>query len=307
MTRHGKNSGNSGVYSYSERSIDKKQSAYGSKQLRLGKDSLNGFDCCNLTFQPCQNPVITPEGIIFDKTAITLYFEQQMKKIKRNLQLYEKQAADADTIKNEDSDKKTSTELYEKSKSLSEEKSGSKSRKRTHADSDDETESKFYKKEEVNISNIEGANKTKLPSFWCAELAPSAKETSTVQKPTVQKVLCPITGSPLKFKQLMDVKFTSISDNNKKQHIAGKKDRYMCPISHDVLTQSTKCVYLKTSGSVITKEAFEKTIRKDMVDPINGKKIKPNDIIELKGSGSGYSGSSSNLQAIVHGPIMQAG
>jgi len=32
-----------------------------------------GFDCCNLTLQPCDRPVITREGYLFDKEAILTY------------------------------------------------------------------------------------------------------------------------------------------------------------------------------------------------------------------------------------------
>ena len=34
-------------------------SGYGSKTVRLGKDSIKEFDCCSLTLQPCRDPVLT--------------------------------------------------------------------------------------------------------------------------------------------------------------------------------------------------------------------------------------------------------
>lgn len=54
MTRHGKNSTASSVYTYAERQRDKKESKYGLIKARLGADSVNSFDCCALTLQPCK-------------------------------------------------------------------------------------------------------------------------------------------------------------------------------------------------------------------------------------------------------------
>lgn len=95
MTRHGKNATASTVYSYHEKKKDTKSSGYGSEKIRLGKDSVKDFDCCSLTLQPCRDPVITPDGYLYDKQAIlecllhqktqiakkTKEFEKQMKKV----------------------------------------------------------------------------------------------------------------------------------------------------------------------------------------------------------------------------------
>lgn len=41
------------------------------------------------------------------------------------------------------------------------------------------------------------------------------------------------------------------------------------------------------SQSVVTMDCVEKIIRKDMVDPLNGKPMKSDDIIELQRGGTG--------------------
>ena len=46
MTRHGRNSTNSAVYTYHERKKDASASGYGSEKCRLGKDSLKGKLVC---------------------------------------------------------------------------------------------------------------------------------------------------------------------------------------------------------------------------------------------------------------------
>lgn len=59
MTRHARNNTASAVYSYHERQRDTKSSGYGTQKARLAKDSVKDFDACNLTLQPCRNPIVT--------------------------------------------------------------------------------------------------------------------------------------------------------------------------------------------------------------------------------------------------------
>uniref|UniRef100_A0A0N4ZM34 Nitric oxide synthase-interacting protein homolog n=1 Tax=Parastrongyloides trichosuri TaxID=131310 RepID=A0A0N4ZM34_PARTI len=317
MTRHGKNSTASSVYTYAERQRDKKESKYGLIKARLGADSVNSFDCCALSLQPCKNPVISPEGYIFDKEAIALYFEQQMKNNKRKMKEWEKQVKEMEDLKRKEETNKEiekKLELFEKSRSKGVESfvkdipstSLSKKRKHISVDSDDEEEAKFKKKNLYEEKkNIIDEKERELPSFWVPEMVPEA-EKSLLEKPNM-KILCPVSNKPLKFKNLLDVIFTEITEGDKnEQHIAGKKIRYMCPITHDLLTNTTKCVYLKTSKHVITKECYDKVIKKDMIDPINNQKMKESDVIELKLGGTGFA-ATNDLEAQLMTPAMQAG
>uniref|UniRef100_A0A914Z6D1 U-box domain-containing protein n=1 Tax=Panagrolaimus superbus TaxID=310955 RepID=A0A914Z6D1_9BILA len=73
MVRHGKNATASSVYSYAERKKDSAQSGYGTLHARLGADSVKPFDCCCLSLQPCREPLISPDGYIFDKESVLKY------------------------------------------------------------------------------------------------------------------------------------------------------------------------------------------------------------------------------------------
>lgn len=57
-----------------------------------------------------------------------------------------------------------------------------------------------------------------------------------------QTVRCPVSGRPLKIKELLPVQFTKVDDEEDNS----KKMRYMCPITHDIITNTTRCAYLKT-------------------------------------------------------------
>lgn len=69
-------------------------------------------------------------------------------------------------------------------------------------------------------------------------------------------MFCPLSGKPLKIKELMPIKFTVMPDDDGNKSLMARKVRYMCPITHDALTNTTRCAYLKTRyqsiGSSIT-------------------------------------------------------
>ncbi len=91
MTRHGRNCTASAVYSYHEKKKDTKTSGYGSQSERLSKDAIKEFDCCGLTLQPCRDPVITPDGYLYDREAILEYILHKKQEYSKMLRLYEKQ------------------------------------------------------------------------------------------------------------------------------------------------------------------------------------------------------------------------
>lgn len=71
------------------------------QSLRLSKDSVGEFDVCNLSLQICKDPVVTPEGILYDREAILTYMLDRKNKIaltkKRKLR-EAKEEAEAESI-----------------------------------------------------------------------------------------------------------------------------------------------------------------------------------------------------------------
>ncbi|KAL3990725.1 hypothetical protein ACH3XW_32950 [Acanthocheilonema viteae] len=303
MTRHGKNATASAVYSYSERRKDAKESGYGTLHQRLGADSVKEFDCCSITLQPCRNPVISPYGYIFDREVVLEYYLEQKKENARKLKEWEKQC------KKEEEEAEREKHLDEELKlkkfkeiegtpahpgvkrdvgadwpttSAGATPSGSRINKRKILGSD-RSNGKRLKEDE--ISNVAGEKAKEYPSFWIPQLNTAVEV--KVEKPE-QRVFCPLSGKPLKIKELMPVKFTVMPDDNGNKSLIARTVRYMCPVTHDALTNTTRCAYLKTSQSVVTMDCVEKIIRKDMIDPLNGKPMKNDDIIELQRGGTGF-------------------
>ena len=81
MTRHSRNNTAGAFYSYAERKKDSENSGFGSANKRLSKDSVGDFDVCNLSLQICKDPVVTPEGVIYEREAILTYMVDQKAKI----------------------------------------------------------------------------------------------------------------------------------------------------------------------------------------------------------------------------------
>lgn len=94
-----------------------------------------------------------------------------------------------------------------------------------------------------SISNMANGKEKVLPSFWVPSQAPSAKKTK-VQKPD-STILCPVSQKPIKAKDLIDVKFTLVQDPDDKKSLIVKENRYMCAVTHDILSNSVPCAVLR--------------------------------------------------------------
>lgn len=160
-----------------------------------------------------------------------------------------------------------------------------------------------------SVSNMSNGKDKMLPSFWIPSKTPEAKET-ILQKPD-KTIYCPLSGKPLKIKDLIPVKFTEVKDPDDKKSLIVKQARYMCPITHDILSNSVPCAVIRTtydffhflmffvlhyllhighkqifydlfSGDVVTMECVEKIIRKDWINPLDSTKLTEADIIPLQ-------------------------
>ncbi|XP_026491192.2 nitric oxide synthase-interacting protein homolog [Vanessa tameamea] len=289
MTRHARNCTAGAVYTYHEKKKDAAASGYGTQSERVGKDSVKSFDCCSLTLQPCRNPVVTKEGYLFDKEAILEYIITKKNEYTRKLKQYEKQ------LKKEENEKKELAAAEKEAnlvKFMSREKTISNNK---YSDGSQPSSS---------VSNLANGKDKELPSFWVPSQLPDAKITK-LEKPD-PTVYCPISCKPLKMKDLIDVKWTLVNDPDDKKSLIAKENRYMCPITHDILSNAVPCAIIRTSGHVITMECVEKIIKKDWLHPLTGEKLKEKDIIPLQRGGTGYALTNQNLEGKNERPVLQA-
>lgn len=289
MTRHARNCTAGAVYTYHEKKKDAAASGYGTQNERVGKDSVKSFDCCSLMLQPCRNPVVTKEGYLFDKEAILEYIINKKSEYNRKLKQYEKQ------LKKEDSEK---AELAAAEKEANLIKFMNREKNISSHDKSEAGPSTS------SVSNLANGKDKQLPSFWIPSQLPDAK-LSKVQKPD-PTVYCPISSKPLKMKDLIEVNWTLVNDPDDKKSLIAKENRYMCPVTHDILSNAVPCAVIRTTGHVITLECFEKIIKKDWIHPLTGEKLKEKDIIYLQRGGTGYALTNQNLEGKNERPVLQA-
>lgn len=197
--------------------------------------------------------MISPQGFIFDKEAILSYILDQKKSYKRKVKIWEEQVK-MDSEKEVAKQYKKEEELKEKFMSIESTPAhlqvpetptvSSRALKRRFPSPDHES-STSKKSHFESVSNMAGNKAKEWKSFWVPELNPTAEATK-IEKPN-EKILCPLSGNPLKYKDLLPVKFMPSDDETNHSKIVAKTARYICPISRDVLTNTSRCAYLKPS------------------------------------------------------------
>ncbi|XP_019743042.1 nitric oxide synthase-interacting protein [Hippocampus comes] len=303
MTRHGKNCTAGAVYTYHEKKKDTAASGYGTQSIRLGKDAIKDFDCCCLSLQPCQTPVVTPDGFLYEKQAILEYILHQKTDIARKMKAYEKQKQ-AQKNDSQLESKSAEREKVEKFKTREnsivskpinpfisgQSKVGEKIRTGGSSSASSSTDSV-------------ASSSQSLPSFWVPSLTPEAKP-NLLKKPS-KTVLCPMSGRPIKMNELITVRFTPVDPSLDRVALINRQDRYICAVTKDVLGNSVPCAVLRPSGCVVTQECVERLIKLDMTDPVSGDKLSDNDIIPLQRGGTGFAGAGVELKAKEARPVMQ--
>ncbi|XP_041634543.1 nitric oxide synthase-interacting protein isoform X2 [Cheilinus undulatus] len=258
MTRHGKNCTAGAVYTYHEKKKDTAASGYGTQSIRLGKDAIKDFDCCCLSLQPCKDPVVTPDGFLYEKQAILEYILHQKTEIAKKMKAYEKQkAAQRSSSQLESkSEERERMERFKKrensivSKPINPFTSGQTSGgEKSPTDSALSSSSSAFSS---SASSSSSSSSSSLPSFWIPSLTPEAKPT-LIKKPS-KVVLCPMSGRPIKMNDLITVRFTPLDSSLDRVALLTRQDRYVCAVTRDVLGNSVPCAVLRPSGCVVTQE-----------------------------------------------------
>ena len=71
--KHSKNAETRGWYSAAEKKRDTAHSSWGTQAMRLSADSVVDWDCCCLSTARPSDPVITPEGFLYNRESLLEY------------------------------------------------------------------------------------------------------------------------------------------------------------------------------------------------------------------------------------------
>ncbi|KAG8469382.1 hypothetical protein KFE25_005837 [Diacronema lutheri] len=304
MGRHSKNNNDRAFFTHHERAAAKRGYAssafykhtngtYGGGDLKVGSDSLRDFDMCCLSLHPCREPVITPQGFLYEKEVI---YECILRKRKDNERALEAWAAhEAAKAACEEHERAEAHERDVARFERAEQGVSSKAAARDQAREDTRGGVKLIKR--GHVINDDWSKHAKDSSFWAPQNAPTAAP--VVGKPDTT-IRCPMSGEPLRLKQLYPVHFTPAHDDDDDgaasaggaRSVDGMActERYICPLSKKALTNATHCVVLRPSGQVVTRECVEKIIKKDMLDPFctPPAKLREQDLIPIRTEGTGY-------------------
>jgi len=287
---------------------EKRALGFGTAKERLGKDSLGNFDDCRyapslreytcfnphevwsspllmtsimvllrrLSLCPAVDPVATPQGILFSREAVLKYLLAQKKEIKRKNAEYEAyQARKRDT----DEQKRL---VEEEARIMAFDRlnhAGHSTARAAEVAASIQASAETHNGATgaIVIAEVE-ARRQADASFWGADKVPEAEV--VLEKPDAD-VRCPITGKKLKLKDLIDVKFTTVNAAT-----TTTTTTKIDPITKDLLTNRSRLALIKTTGDVVLWTTWEKVIKPDGV--FKERLIKPIDVIELKGGGTGF-------------------
>ncbi|KAG0729855.1 Nitric oxide synthase-interacting [Chionoecetes opilio] len=310
---HSKNCTASSVYSYHEKRKDGRASGYGTLRLRYGKDGVKEFDCCSLSLHPCRAPVVSADGHLFDKEAILEYIISKKNEVSRKMKEYQRQCKKEQTELAELSEaehrsrveKFLSTEMAVSSASQAAQGTTTTTTKPAAPPKATTSKSKGPPPAGSSISNMVSGREKKLPSFWVPSLTPENKE-AKIAKPD-KTIRCPISGQPLRAKDLIPVKFTHLplEGGEAGPSLEGAHQRYKCPVTGDVLRNNVACAVLRPTGDVVTQRCVDTFIRKDMLHPLTGQTLTDKDIIPLQRGGTGFATSNQKLASAKPRPVLQ--
>lgn len=120
-----------------------------------------------------------------------------------------------------------------------------------------------------------------------------AREISALPPPPPDRPSSPMSGEPLRLKQLIPLNLvheTSSAGASGGVGNDGGCDRVVCAVSHKAIT--TQCIVaIKSTGQVMLKSVYDELAHPTMTCPVTGKKFKEKDVLELVRGRSGYAAS----------------
>jgi len=314
-TRKSKQAGGHNPLTYHERKR-LKSSGYGTQSQRLSTQSQLPFGHCSLNLSPIidGDAVATPSGHIYSREAIVQYLLTKNGELKKEKAEYERLRLDVENRRvewEEKERKKNEQNFMRKDQGAMSAVASSSTALVVRSDDTDTTSrsvagsstaasaaksSSSKGKEENSLSHV---------SYWLATSQPQHKkgaskegdfdyeaEIELLPSPPPDRPPSPMSGEPLKLKQLIPLHLVREGNEDGKQSKSNKEatGRILCAVSHKTITTQPTIAIAKT-GQVMLKSVYKELAEPDMTCPITGKKFKQKDVLELVKGKSGYAAS----------------
>jgi nitric oxide synthase-interacting protein len=287
MARKSKQPGGHNPLTYSERKR-LKSSGYGTQSTRLTTASQLPFGHCCLSSSSAVEAVSTPSGHIYEREAIVSYLLEKSRELKREKREWDKLRLGVEERRvqwEEDERKKEVDRFVRKDQGAVAVGAGALVVRDTAVNT-------AAAATPSTTSSQPKENSLKQVSYWLSESQPQhkkhqaiysgefdyQKELEALPPPPPDRPPSPMSGEPLKLKQLIPL------------HLHREKDRVLCSVSQkQITTQPVVCI--RTSGQVMLKSVYEELAKPSMVCPVTSRKFKEGDVLGLVCGKSGFAAS----------------
>ncbi|KAL9180704.1 hypothetical protein ACHAXT_011157 [Thalassiosira profunda] len=302
MARKSKQPGGHNPLTYHERKR-LKSSGYGTQSTRLTTASQLPFGHCCLSLSPIDagDAVATPSGHIYSREAIVQYLLTKNGELKKEKAEYERRRVEVENRRvewEEKQRKKTQERFVRKDQ-------GAMSTALV-VKADDAGGGSAATGSAAAASATAGKpkeNSLKHVSYWLATSQPQhakgaasadgefdyQREIEALPPPPPERPPSPMSGAPLKLKQLIPLHLVREGDEDGKSS-KESTGRILCAVSHKTITTQPTVAIAKT-GQVMLESVYKELAEPTMQCPVTGKKFKEKDVIELIKGKSGFASS----------------
>lgn len=311
MTRKSKQPGGHNPLTAHERKR-LKSSGYGTQSQRLTTASQLPFGHCCLNLSPIDDgdAVATPSGHIYSREAIVQYLLTKNGELKKQKAEYEKMRLDVENRRvewEEKEAKKQQDKFVRKDQGAmstalvlrSDDADGAGGRASTAGSTAAAASAAGKDKAENSLKHV---------SYWLASSQPQhmkgsakggdfdyAKEIEALPPPPPERPPSPMSGEPLKLKQLIPLHLVHEGAEeggaaSSKKSGDGSTGRILCAVSHKTIT-TQPTIAIKNSGQVMLESVYKELAKPTMTCPVTGKKFKEKDVLELIKGKSGFAAS----------------
>lgn len=311
MTRKSKQPGGHNPLTYHEQKR-LKSSGWGTQSTRLTTASQLPFGHCCLNLSPIDaDAVATPSGHIYSREAIVQYLLTKNGELKKQKAKYDRLRLDIENRRvewEEKQQKLTQDKFVRKDQGamsnalvVRDDAKGSGSGVARGVSAATASSKKSSGKTENSLQHV---------SFWLTTSQPEYKkgsaavakdgefnyqaEIESLPPPPPERPPSPMSGEPLKLKQLIPLHLVreGNEDNKSKRGVGSGEStgRILCAVSHKTITTQPTIVIAKT-GQVMLKSVYDELAKPTMTCPVTGKKFKEKDVVELIKGKSGFAAS----------------
>jgi len=304
MGRKSKQPGGHNPLTYHERKR-LKSSGYGTQSTRLTTAAQLPFGNCCLNLSPICDGVATPSGHLYEREAIMSYL------LAKNAELREQRAAHERSrlaVENrraafEEEEARQGKEAFVRrdqgamatapSRALVVARDTSTGRGAASAASTTASAAKDVPaRTENSLAHISYWLPTSQPKRQTEGAFDYLKELQALPPPPPERPQSPMSGAPLRLKQLIPLTLVREGSTEKKsssQRGSGT-GQVLCAVSLKAIT-TQPAVAIKPSGQVMLAFVYEELVKPTMVCPVTEKKIKEKDVLMLVKGRSGFAAS----------------